>query len=378
MAAAIEVGREQWLGYRWQGHGFGDRDAVLDDLLLLGFQDSRQSGAEQSQRQRTGKAPARGLVSMWSVRGAPHTHRASHLDFVRDALAPRDCDEGGAAYVEAVDEVAAALTKVVTSPTTKSDASSEVTQIVAKSLVTWCERCGADHVPDGLFRDAGRQAQLVLGDDSRTTMLKPTPKASQVTIDNPRLTLLTTFFRVNGPTSKTLYRDWVGGSTAGVAQEWGQLEDVVKVQVDNKRLDLPERLVDDVTNAPRAEGVVLVPPNDAYLRQVDRTLLVSDSKLRQQVWKAVSGPGALLIDGEVAGVCRYRRNDQTLTIAPFQGRCSASHRCRGERSARSRCCRRGADSRLGLSMLVCARKLSRCVRTHDCPIDSVRRFRSTR
>jgi hypothetical protein len=47
-------------------------------------------------------------------------------------------------------------------------------------------------------------------------------------------------------------------------------------------------------------------------------LLVADSKRRQQVWRALSGPGALLVDGEVAGTWRYRRSDHELTISPFE------------------------------------------------------------
>lgn len=120
MAGTVTVDRTHWLGFRWQGHGLDGRSPkdVLDDLLLLGFQCSRH-GAEQSLIQRTSRigstsvteavSPDGPLVSLWSVRGAPHAHRVTQLDFVRDALAPQELDEGGAAYVEAVEEVASAL-----------------------------------------------------------------------------------------------------------------------------------------------------------------------------------------------------------------------------------------------------------------------------
>jgi hypothetical protein len=73
-----------------------------------------------------------------------------------------------------------------------------------------------------------------------------------------------------------------------------------------------------VAGSPDPRGAALVPPNDPYLRQVDRTLLVPDSRRRQEVWRPLSGPGALLLDGEVAGTWRYRRGDRSVSITPFE------------------------------------------------------------
>jgi hypothetical protein len=332
VADVITVDRAHWLGFRWRGHGLDGRSHtdVLDDLLLLGFQDSRQGGAKQSLIQRTSRIGSTGvataispdgpLVSLWSVRGAPHAHRAAHLDFVRDALGPRESDEGGAAHVEAVEAVAAALKAVVTAPTSKAEASSGVADRVPDALVD-CPSCKARHVPDALFRAAGRQAQIVLGpQEQRATMLHPAPDHPQERIGHPRLALLNAYLRVNGPTGRTLFRDWIEGGTEAVAGLWQELGGgLVRVQVDGRRYDLPEALVDAVRTAPEPSGVVLVPPNDPYLRQVDRTLLVPDSRRRKEVWRAISGPGALLVDGEVAGTWRYRRGDHEVTITPFTG-----------------------------------------------------------
>ncbi|MDQ3932963.1 MAG: winged helix DNA-binding domain-containing protein [Actinomycetota bacterium] len=342
----ITVARGQWLGFRWQRHGLDSqsREGVLDDLLLLGFQDSRHAGAEQSLIQRTSRigstsvteviSPDGPLVSLWSVRGAPHAHRVAHLDFVRDALAPRPSDAGGTAYVEAVEEVAAALSAVVTGPTSKSKASREVADRVSGSLVEWCARCKADHVPDALFRAAGRHGQIVLGpEEQQATMLYPTPEHPQEKVDRPRLALLSAYFRVNGPTTRTLFRDWMESDTQAIAVLWRELgDDLVRVRVDNRRYDLPVGLVEAVKKAPKPDGVVLVPPHDPYLRQVDRTLLVPDSRRRHEVWRALSGPGALLVDGEVAGTWRYRRSDHEVTITPFDSLTSAQ-RTRAEKSA---------------------------------------------
>lgn len=337
MAGTVSVDRAQWLGHRWRGHGLdgsagtgaGDRVGdALDDTLLLGFQGSRQAGPEQAVSVRTARigrmavrnaiGPEGPLVSMWSVRGAPHTHRVTRLDVVRDALAPRDSDDGGPSFVNAVAEVAEALTAVVRIPTSKGEASREVAEAVSGSLVHWCERCGARHVDDGLFRAAGRQAQIVLGpEQQRATMLHPRPDHEQDAVDEPRAAFLQAYFRVNGPTTRTAYRDWVGAGTDSVREVWQGLGSMQRVIVEGRRLELPEELVEDLRAAPAPQGVVLVPPHDPYLRQVDRTLLVPDSRRRQQVWKALSGPGAVLVEGEVTGTWRYRLSDGEISVSPF-------------------------------------------------------------
>jgi len=348
MAGTFAVDRDRWLGYRWLKHGLGGKAAkdVLDDLLVLGLQGSRQSNGEQALSQRVTRigstgvanaiAPDGPLVCMWSLRGAPHAHRAEQLDLVRDALAPLESDDGGTRFVEAVDEVAEALTRIVKGKTPKGDASREVAETVSSSLVQYCERCKAKHIADGLFRAAGRQAQVVIGpEDNRATMLYPRPRVKQDLVRDPRAQLLRTFFRVNGPTSRTLYRDWQEAGTAGVGELWNAMGvDLVLVEIAKKRYDLPESLADAVQKARPAKGVALVPPNDPYVRQVDRALLVPDSARRQKIFKALSGPGALLVDGEIAGSWRYRRSDAEVTIDTF-GKLEPAQKKAAEKSAKA-------------------------------------------
>lgn len=343
---ALSIERERWLGYRWRKHGFGgslSKDA-LDDLLVLGLQASRQSNGEQALSQRVARiastgiaraiAPEGPLVSMWSVRGAPHAHRASQLDLVRDALAPLSTDDGGPRFVDAVQEVADAMAKTATSKIPKGDLSQEVAGSVSASLVQQCERCQARHVPDRLFRAAGRQAQLVIGpEEERATMLYPRPRTRQVLVEHPREHLLRAYFRVNGPTSRTQYRDWQEAGATGVGELWDELGDhLVRVHVNKKRLDMPGSLAESVQRAEPAEGVALVPPNDPYLRQTDRALLVPDSTRRKKVFKALSGPGALLVDGEIAGTWRYRRADSAVSIEVF-GKLGSDQSSAAERAA---------------------------------------------
>lgn len=331
MTETTTIDRASWLGYRWSRHVLGpDHDGTaLDDLLTLGVQGNRQSHGEHALSQRVGRVgdtPVAEAISidgplvyMWSVRGAPHAHRAEQLDLIRDGLAPLPSDDGGEEFVRGVDDVAAALAEIVTGKTSKSEASTKVSTAVSPSLVSYCARCEARHVPEGLFRAAGRQAQIVLGpDERRATILHPRPAVVQDSVDSPRQRLLEAFFRVNGPITRPLYRGWTETGAPGAARLWDGFDDeMVRVRIGSKRYDLPQSLVDPVRSAPPARGVALVPQNDPYLRQTDRALLVSDPARRQEVFKALSGPGAVLVDGEIAGTWRYRRSPAQVTITLF-------------------------------------------------------------
>jgi hypothetical protein len=65
-------------------------------------------------------------------------------------------------------------------------------------------------------------------------------------------------------------------------------------------------------------GARLLPSGDAFwlLWGADRELIVPDPNLRSQLWTSRVWPGALLMDGEIAGT--WRRADADLSIAPWR------------------------------------------------------------
>jgi hypothetical protein len=71
--------------------------------------------------------------------------------------------------------------------------------------------------------------------------------------------------------------------------------------------------------APRAAASVrLLPSGDAYflLQGADRELLVPDADRRPALWTSRVWPGALLVDGEIAGT--WRRAEGTVAIQSWR------------------------------------------------------------
>ena len=59
--------------------------------------------------------------------------------------------------------------------------------------------------------------------------------------------------------------------------------------------------------------------------------------------RPIAGPGALLLDGEVAGTWRYRKQRSTLTISTF-GRVPARRRTEAEPALEGFCAATGAEA----------------------------------
>jgi DNA glycosylase AlkZ-like len=78
----------------------------------------------------------------------------------------------------------------------------------------------------------------------------------------------------------------------------------------------------------------LLPSGDAYwlLQGADRELLVPDGRLRDELWTPRVWPGAVLVDGEIAGT--WRRAQARLTIDPWR-RLSRAERAAVETEAQS-------------------------------------------
>ena len=131
-----------------------------------------------------------------------------------------------------------------------------------------------------------------------------------------RLELARRFLHVFGPTTAEAFAPWAGISArAGVAAF-----DALRGSLSPARTPIGDAWIltrdEPMFRAP--PGAVaparLLPSGDAFflLQGADRELLVPDAGRRAELWTPRVWPGALLVEGEVAGT--WRRADRTVTI----------------------------------------------------------------
>ncbi|GAB3441901.1 hypothetical protein GCM10027570_08570 [Streptomonospora sediminis] len=68
-----------------------------------------------------------------------------------------------------------------------------------------------------------------------------------------------------------------------------------------------------------AQGVRLLPAGDPYIQQRDRTTVLGDTARHRDLWRRVGSPGAVLVDGRIAGVWNARKQGKRvdITVRPF-------------------------------------------------------------
>jgi hypothetical protein len=337
--AVPEVTREQVLAYRAAEHGLSGEPATeLDGLgvLDLGVQDTPAGSARLALAARVTAVPDLDgddrYALVWSLRGAPHLYRARDVRRVAERMwpvseadaqarlvnAPRIADAGIGA-VEAFTLAARALRDAVPAPTAKGTASAEVTRALPGGLSKWCEGCGARHVFSDLFLHAGVFAGVGITNDTSPPTLLPLPGRRGVPERSAGAAeLIAAYLRRNGPATPADVAAFLGTGRAVVSSQWP--DGLVEVAVEGRAAWLPEDRLDALRSPPPPAAVRLLPPSDPFLQARDRQLLIPDRSLHKALWRAIGGPGAVLVDGDVAGTWRARKVGKArleLTVDPF-------------------------------------------------------------
>jgi winged helix DNA-binding protein len=358
MSEKPTVRREQVIGYRWRvqelGRGAGAGDV---DLLDFGVQDTGVGGAGWAMAVRGGAVDGGELVGAWTLRGAPHVYRRGDVAEVVVATAPlseadagkrifdayRQLKRAGIAALAALKTVAGYEREIVAGPTGKGELSSRLSERLAEPYLRWCRGCQATHVYEMPFRMAALQAglEIELGTSPpvvrRIPGYRPKPYAVLGDKAQPRYDVVRNYLRFYGPARVRDVAVFLDAPVVDVQARWPA--DVVEVDVTDEpgtgRFILAADLPALTAGTARNGAVRLVGGYDPYLQLKDRELLVPEKARRAALWPVLGRPGAVLVDGEIAGTWRAKASGRNLTVTvdPWGGRLPAGVEAEAERFA---------------------------------------------
>lgn len=331
MRVAATLTRAQVLGYRMRAQQL-DRDSggVADTAVLdIGVQDTGPDGGRWALAVRgvaVDELAERELVTVWTLRGAPHLYRRADLPSVAAAVAPfSEADAGKRIYdaarplkaagignLTALDTVAAAMRSVVTGPTVKGTVSGAVADLMDAPYLRFCRSCDATHLYEMPFRLAALRAGLELQPGTSPPVLEPIAGFTGDTAAQPRHDLIRAYLRLLGPATPKDVAGYLDSSVREVKGRWPA--DAVAVAVDGApgwvlAEDAP-RLADPVPAVTRLLG-----PFDLFLQARDRSLILPEPALAKAMWPVLGRPGAVLHDGDIVGAWRPRKSGSKFTVA---------------------------------------------------------------
>lgn len=340
----MQVSRSQVLAYRVAAQGLHRYAHAVDELAVLdiGVQEAmghpaalafaaRLPADAQLAPDAVPVGPGRDLALVWSLRGAPHVHRRAELDRLAAALWPLAEADAAArlnetgpsvkkAGIPALEQYRIAVTEMraaVAKPTGKGAASTAVSKRLPPAMLRDCRACKARHISDSAMRVASLAAGLELEPGTSPPVLLRRPRGRVP--KRPDLSALAELARryltLLGPATVADVADYLEARRADVAQALdGALPDLAEVSVDGRTALLPAEQIELLREPPDPDPVRLLGPFDPYLQARDRDLLVPEKAVQKALWPVLGRPGALLVEGEVAGSWRAKSSGKKLTI----------------------------------------------------------------
>jgi hypothetical protein len=212
------------------------------------------------------------------------------------------------------------MREVVTSPTAKGAASTQVTRRLPAGMGRDCRACKAVHVSDSAMRASAPAAGLELEPGTAPPVLVPRRGAKRPSGPDPAAVrrLALGYLTYLGPAGIGEFAGYLEARRADVEALWPE-DELVEVSVEGRSAALRSADVDRLRKAPPPELVRLLGPFDPYLQARDRDLIVPDRSVHKLLWPVLGRPGVLLVDGEVAGTWRTKASGTrlTITVTPF-------------------------------------------------------------
>ncbi|MGH3330738.1 MAG: winged helix DNA-binding domain-containing protein [Nocardioidaceae bacterium] len=327
---ATTASRRQVLSYRVRVQQLDRESGGLADtaVLDLGVQDTGTDGALWALAIRgvdVSALPGEELVTAWTIRGAPHVYRRADLPRVAAAVEPfSEADAGkrifdaarplraaGIGNLDALDAVADTMRRVVTGPMVKGEVSTEMTARMDAPYLRFCRSCNTTHMYEMPFRLAALRAGLELQPGTSPPVLQPIPGFRRVGEAPGRLDVVRGYLHLLGPATPAHVAAYVDAPVKDVKSRWPA--DTVETSVDGERRWL---LADDeeLLQESPVSTIRLLGPFDLFLQARDRAVLVDDAARAKALWPVLGRPGAVLVDGSVAGTWRPRKTGARLRL----------------------------------------------------------------
>ncbi|GGO18927.1 winged helix DNA-binding domain-containing protein [Micromonospora parathelypteridis] len=325
------VDRHQVMNFRVQAQQLDrDQNTLADAAILdIGVQNTGPDGARWALAVRgvdVAALSAKNLVLLWTIRGAPHVYRRADVGKVVAAVEPfSDADAGKRIYdaskplkaagignLAALDEVAAQLRAIVTTPTVKGDVSGRLAKVMPEPYLRFCRACDATHLYEMPFRLAAARAGLELQLDTSPPVLQRITGFTRAAASGDRYDLIRAYLHLLGPATPKQVADYLDAPVKDVKALWP--DDVIEVTVDGEVRSLLAA-DENVLESADATSTRLLGPFDLFLQAKDRATLVPDTAHAKELWPVLGRPGAVLVDGELVGTWRPRKSGNTFTVA---------------------------------------------------------------
>jgi hypothetical protein len=189
--------------------------------------------------------------------------------------------------------------------------SRQLTALMDEPHLRYCRPCDAVHIHEMPFRLAALRAGLELQADTSPPVLQPIPGFRMADAVPERLDVVRGYLRLFGPATPQHVAAYLDAPVKDVSARWPQ--DAEEVGVDGQRRWLLAADAERLAAGP-ARTTRLLGPFDPYLQLRDRSLLVPDAARGKDLWRTLGRPGAVLVDGEVAGTWRPRKAGKRLTV----------------------------------------------------------------
>ncbi|HEX5622137.1 MAG TPA: crosslink repair DNA glycosylase YcaQ family protein [Solirubrobacteraceae bacterium] len=328
----MQVSREQALAFRLAAHHLDERlPAGSDDeaAAVIGLQDFPPGLAPVALAARVEHADTDRLVIVYAWRGAAVAVPRADVAVFTLGLAPPDDDAArtligtavetldpeGISATDALDRVSAAVADALADgPLERDDFHQALRERLPGELLRWCRGCQSHHVHPSLWRATGIRGVLAVTERrGRVTVFGAPPRGRKVK-DAPA-ELARRFLHAYGPATRSELAAWAGIAPAHARA----LLDAVAGELEEVDFDGRPALIlaadaDRLADPPAASGVRLLGPFDPYLDQRDRETLFPDRELRARARSGIGAPGAVLVDGALAGLWRPAKKGKRLVI----------------------------------------------------------------